>query len=93
MFKMTKYSMRRFTFSDQTKVVTTDEEIERTHKLDSNERERFSEYLIRKGVLSSKMMQQLQNEFLGESSQSTEPKEFEMKSKRKTNKRKTQKRK
>lgn len=29
-------------------------------------KERFSDYLIRKGVLSQKMMQQLQNEFLGQ---------------------------
>lgn len=90
---MTKYSMRRFTFSDQTKVVTTDEEIERTHKLDPNGTERFSQYLIRKGVLSSKMLQQLQNEFLGESNQSTKPSDIDPNSKRKTNKRKTQKRK
>lgn len=77
-----------------TKVVANDEEYEQAHKLDLNEKERFSEYLIRKGVLSPKMLQQLHHEFLGKTDQPTEQSnDFDSTSKRKINKRKVHKRK
>lgn len=61
----------------------------RLNRSDMGEKERFSEYLIRKGVLSPKMIQQLQSEFLGEPNDSSnEQVDDKSKSVRRTKKRK-----
>lgn len=61
-----------FLISDlSTKVVATIDDYKRADRSKSTgNRERFSDYLVRKGVLSETMMKQLQNEFLGESTDS-----------------------
>lgn len=46
------------------KAVASIEEYNNAERLDTDNKERFSDYLIRKGVLSPKMLHRLQIEFL-----------------------------
>lgn len=60
------------------RVVATIDDYKNTIRSELGERERFSDYLVRKGVLSTTMLKQLQNEFLGESKTTHSHSEYEI---------------
>lgn len=77
-------------FSDNiTKVVASIDDYNQSKSSESGKKERLSNYLLRKGVLSPKMLEQLQSEFLVP--QNTEPKSTSSHNKIQKSKSKTKK--